>query len=175
VSRTTGMAPMVSAWSDEAGNFTGDGILPGEYVAGVNIRRPASPLMPYPATYFPGVHDPDAALIIRITPGTDINLGDLQLPPPLEEASITGRALLPDGSPAREAFVRLLDGKVLVEYAGSESFVGDDGSFEVHGYLGEPYIVHVFAMNEGFRGESEPITAGQVAPVVIHLEPFTFE
>lgn len=167
-----GMVHQQFLFTDEQGEFSERFIDPGEYVLGVNVREPANTERPYPTTYYPGVQDASAARVIRVTPGTHVDLGDLLLPGPLASASITGRVFLPGGAPASGAHVSLVNPYNGVEETGHHGRTDDQGRFTVQAYRGERYLVQVYAMPDAhLRGTSQPIIAGETPPIIVRLGP----
>jgi hypothetical protein len=65
--------------ANEQGEFSNDEVEPGEYIFGFHVsKKPRGATLP--ATYYPGVHDPDFAQRFRIERGQLFNLPLWTLP-----------------------------------------------------------------------------------------------
>ena len=132
--------------------------------------------------------DRASAQIIRMTPGADIDLGDLLVPSPLTEVRLNGRVLLADGTPAHRAgpridsprgtrptpcaWVNLIDPALPAYFVGETVWSREDGSFSIPAFRGQRYVVTV-RLERGTRWpevRSPPVVAGTSGHIVIRME-----
>ncbi|MBI4464716.1 MAG: carboxypeptidase regulatory-like domain-containing protein [Acidobacteria bacterium] len=135
------------------GNFSLTYLEPGDYLLVVNPKGPPNARenyygrrVPYPRSYYPGVHDRVLAQVLHLEGGQKIENLEFRLPPRLPDLTITGTVVWPNGLPA-QADVYLMD----LEYPEDSSKVDAartkaDGSFSVTGAEGRRYslFAHVF-------------------------------
>ena len=74
--------PVLLDVSDESGEYAINGIPPGNYYLGVNIRSTPTKEHPYPRTYYPGTPDLSQATQITIAIGASVLDRDLRVPLP---------------------------------------------------------------------------------------------
>jgi hypothetical protein len=128
----TNKAEFPNAWlrmqaSSADGSFTFEGLPAGEYHVGVNVQF--GPLLPspYPPTWAPGVSDRASASGVRISEGQRSSGVVIALGARLQEITIEGLAVAPDGTPASGASISLLfPDSVLATSTGRS---GADGRF----------------------------------------------
>jgi len=99
-------------------------------------------------------------------------IGDRNRPQGLGNYRISGKVIMPDGTPAKGVTVNVMGSEV----ANTTYRTNDEGEFEVSGLMNGNYTVSVRV--SGFRPESESINingggAGQSFPVVFYLKPAT--
>ena len=93
---------MATVVTDDFGGFTFDGLSPGSYTAGVDLRDAPSDSSPYPrVAYASG----DAPFVIRVEPGTHVDLGVLRLPAALQKVAVSGTVRFASGAPVAHASV----------------------------------------------------------------------
>ena len=116
-----------------------------------------------------GVTDRESAQIIRMTPGADIDLGDLLVPPPLTEVTLTGRVLLADGSPVHRAWVNLIDPAFPSSFVNETVWTDEQGRFTIPAFGGRRYVLQARVERPGawLEGRSDTIVAGHGGTVVI--------
>ncbi len=85
-------------FSNANGEFEFNGLPPGDYLLGVNLKRPQSG-PPYPPTYFPGTTNPAEATPVHVGEGTVHENVDFVMPPALA----TGRLFVRPAEPASGA------------------------------------------------------------------------
>jgi hypothetical protein len=101
-----------SGVADRQGHYTIHGLVPGEYVVGVNIGN-ALPLLeaPYPPTYSPSTQNPEAAKKFVISGPAHFSGVDIFVPVASRIVHLTVRATYEDGRPVP-------DGLIGVSYTG---------------------------------------------------------
>jgi len=87
--------------SDESGHYTINGIPPGDYYLGINIRSTPTKEYPYPSTYYPNTSEVRQAMQIGIVIGASVLDYDLRVPPRLPLVTLRGRIQNADGKPPR--------------------------------------------------------------------------
>jgi hypothetical protein len=125
--------PSLLTLTDEQGRYAIDGIPPGDYYLGINIKSTPTKQRAYAATYYPNTPDIAQALQIAFAPGPLTYDLDLRLPGKLRLVTIQGRVLNPDGTPPRgEDYPRIaiqepgLSGQI----EGREIAIDAEGRFE---------------------------------------------
>ena len=69
-----------SVWPDENSNLKADGLMPGQYILGLNTYLPVNRgSAPYPPTYFPGVGARSEAQVITLGAGEQKVLTEMQI------------------------------------------------------------------------------------------------
>jgi hypothetical protein len=91
--------PVLLGVSDENGQYTINGIPPGDYYLGVNIKSTPTKEHPYPRTYYPGTPDLSQATQVGIVIGASVLDLDLRVPRRLSLVMIHGRIQNADGKP----------------------------------------------------------------------------
>jgi hypothetical protein len=160
-----------STSTDESGEFLAASLSPGRYVLGVNIVYPPNERAPYAPTYVPGEHDVASARVLEIAPGTEIDVGDLLLPPALHAVTISGRVVLPEGYTGQGLMVSPIDPRSRLDIVIDPPSIRPDGTFTVTLYQGQRYVVSAYHEPSGFSGESAPFVAGQTSPILVELKP----
>lgn len=158
---------------DALGVFTLRWVPPGRYLAVVNPEGTPAPWeAPYPRTFYPGTSEPGAAEVVTVGPGERVEIGPIELPPPLVATRLEGVVRWPGGEPAAGATVRLeLPGRDL---RGLTAETGADGRFSFPVFEGCRYGLRA-VIEEGlarFVGALDPVTTGAgEGPVEIGLRP----
>jgi hypothetical protein len=91
--------PVLLGISDGNGNYTVDGIPPGDYYLGVNVGSTPTKKSPYASAYYPNTPDLRQAMPISITTGASVQNFDLRVPRKLSLVTIRGRIQTADGKP----------------------------------------------------------------------------
>jgi len=81
------------------GHYAIEGLRPGEYLLGVNIRSIPTKEYPYPRTYYPSGADPRQAVPVTIVVGASGQRFDLHVPRTLPLVTVRGRIQKSDGKP----------------------------------------------------------------------------
>jgi len=154
--------PILLDVSDEDGSYTIDGIPPGDYYLGINIRSTPKKDYPYAPTYYPNTHDVKTATPILFSAGASAVSYDLTAPAKLRVIRVRGRILDSAGAPAKDgARILIKEPGLYGQIENQELPVNDEGRFEVELCEGERYSAFAFS---SFRTNtySEPIefTAG---------------
>jgi len=151
---------------------------PGEYTVSVNYHNPPDAEAPFPPTFAPGVLDRNLAEIIRIRPGSVLKNLVIKIPRRLEERMISGTVFWPDGSPANDASVFLIDSVDEDAYVDESVETDEQGQFRKVGYAGRSYKLHVRGekdVGEGavvYRAETSVFAAdGDISAFRIVLQP----
>ncbi|MFY9558460.1 MAG: hypothetical protein WAV20_02240 [Blastocatellia bacterium] len=131
----------VYSYTDDGGYFTFSQIPPGQYVIVINyMGQPGQFDPPFPRTYFPGTGDLTKAKVFTVSEGQEIETADFPLPPRLQERTIQGIVVWPDGKPAVGALV----GLEFTERFWIEQYtaVDNQGRFSLKCFEGYRYRVH---------------------------------
>jgi hypothetical protein len=159
--------------TDGGGEFTHRFLPPGEYTLGMYIDATSRYLHGYPTVYFPGVTDAESALAITVTAGSEIDVGDLQLPFDLEKVPVSGSVLLPDGSPCADCRVVMrAEGEYNDAFETTLEAVTDgNGSFQLPGVQARRYRVGASAwIHQDAYERSLVVTAGRDESITLRLE-----
>ena len=177
------------AITDDRGFYKIEGLRPGSFYLGVNIRDLPEISEPYPATFYPGVAVVDQARVINLEPQQSLEGIDLRLPPKLAEREITGRIVWPDGSPVTKfSFdpetvigpdISIKDASTLKyfsQYRGdriSAEKVDDKGNFSIALFDAQSYVISARAIDRKdrpMRSKFVKIVAGEnVKPITLVL------
>jgi len=153
--------PILLAQTDDQGRYAIDGIPPGDYYLGVNIRSAPIKQRPYPSTYYPNTADITQALQIAfaLDPLTyDLNL---RLPSKLPLVTIQGRVLNPDGKPPRGddyPQISIQEPGLTGQIEGPPISIDAEGRFEVDLCEGAAYGAFASAGPVRTRSYSSPVT-----------------
>jgi hypothetical protein len=99
--------PGASARVEPDGFFELQGLPPGRYIVGINLRDLPSKWNPYPRYVYPGPGSPPR--IIELSLGQLADLGQWKLPPPLASVQLHGVVVWKDGTPASGIYVNAWD------------------------------------------------------------------
>jgi hypothetical protein len=143
------------ALTDANSRWVFDGLPPGRYIVGVNLLRTPSINSPFVARYHPS-GSPDSATPIEVVDGRQITV-ELTSGPALKQRTISGIVLDSDGTPAREAYMSLVDVEFPREMVfGTHGETDAAGRFTVKALEGRRYIVRAM----GDKGDaSAEVTA----------------
>lgn len=172
--------------TDERGFYKIEGLRPGSFYIGVNIRHHPEISAPYPATFYPGVAMADQARVISLAHEQSLQSIDLQLPPKLIEREITGRIVWPNGSPVTKLdfdpetvigpSISIKDASTLQYFSqlrgvrDSAEKVDDKGNFSIVLFDGNSYVLSARAFDRNdkpMRSKFVKIVAGE------NLKPIT--
>ena len=127
--------------TDENGHYLLDGMLPGDYYLGINLRTILDEDHPFPRIYYPGTADVREAISVNIVIGATVQKIDLQIPHKLNLITMHGRILNADGKsplPKDKPHIRITQ-------PGIEDFItiwveiDTDGRFQFELCEGIPY------------------------------------
>lgn len=172
--------------TDDRGFYKIEGLRPGGFYIGVNIRHHPEISAPYPATFYPGVAMVDQARVISLGHEQSLQSIDLQLPPKLIEREITGRIVWPNGSPVTKLSfdpetvigpsISIKDATTLQHVSqlrgvgNSAEKVDDKGNFSITLFEGHSYVISARAFDQhdnAMRSKFVKIVAGE------NLKPIT--
>ena len=177
------------AITDDRGFYKKEGLRPGSFYLGVNIRHLPEISQPYPETFYPGVAVVDQARVINLEHEQSLQGIDLRLPPKLIEREITGRIVWPDGSPVNKLSfdpetvigpdISIKDASTLKyfsQYRGdrnSAEKVDDKGNFSIALFDGHSYVISARAFDrkdQPMRSKFVKVVAGEnVRPITLVL------
>jgi hypothetical protein len=83
--------PVLLDISNEKGFYAIDGIPPGEYYVGINIRSTATKEHPYPPSYYPNTGHVSSAIPVTFSIGASVRSYDLTAPAMLRIVRVHGR------------------------------------------------------------------------------------
>ena len=172
--------------TDANGFYKIEGVRPGNFYLGVNIRNPPEISKPYPQTFYPGVSVVDQARVIKLEHEESLESIDLQLAPKLIEREITGRLLWPDGSPVTKfSFepdtvlgpdISIKDASTLKYFSqfrgvgDSGEKVDDKGNFTITLFDGHSYVISARAIDQ----QGQPMRSKFVKVVAVeNAKPIT--
>jgi hypothetical protein len=171
--------------TDDRGFYKIEGLRPGSFYIGVNIRHHPEISAPYPATFYPGVAMVDQARVISLGHKQSLQSIDLHLPPKLVEREITGRIVWPNGSPVTKfsfhpetvigPSISIKDASTLqhvtqVRGGNSAEKADDKGNFSIALLEGQSYVLSARAIDrqdKPMRSKFVKIVAGE------NLKPIT--
>lgn len=183
-----------TARTDAEGNYTLEGLQPGDYIVGVQAKGTA-----YLGEVYDNVHSPDEATPVTVTPSTDtpgIDFGldrgaevsgvvtDQETGEPLAGIPIAIRPMRPPeeagGSPAPAAPQRQVQPELPGKAGPSEgqqrrphpaAVTADDGTYTVKGLPAGEYKVAAVGVRQGYAVEfwQEASTADEATPIVVEL------
>ena len=155
--------------TDANGRWAFDGLPPGRYIVGVNLLRTPSINSPFVERYHPSGRL-DTATPVEVVDGRQTRV-ELTSGPPLAQRTISGIVLDSDGTPARQAFMSLIDVEFPREIVfGTHGETDAAGRFTVKALEGRRYIVRAM----GARGDASAEVAaqtGDVADVKLVINP----
>jgi hypothetical protein len=123
--------PAVSARTNDAGHFLIEGLPPGRYLIGVNLRTEPSAFASWPRTFHPGTSDRERATVVDLGLGQRTDIGILSLPAKLEKVTVSGIVVDAAGKPLAEVSIGSecsLGGRNLIPVG---AITGEDGRFTV--------------------------------------------
>lgn len=151
----------------ESGDMEWAQLPPGRYVLGVNIARPPTLAQPYPRTFYPGVSDPSAAMVIQVGPGERVELEPFTFPAPLRAIAVRGTVVRPDSRvvPGLNIHLLTVEGRFI-----TSTTTDREGRFTLQGLEGVRYQVRALAPE--LKVESNPFElTPATAPILIVLRP----
>ena len=157
----------ITTYTDDSGKFEFDGLQPGSYVLGVNLRDNPSKSAPEARVLYPGGSAP---LPVHVGPGEQVEIGSLQLGPALPKLDMALRLVWEEGLQVVNPAVRIEDvtgghtpaRQRTVGYARADT----TGLVRVEGRATRTYIVSSWTYEDGNVREvarSEPFTAEAAA------------
>jgi hypothetical protein len=147
------MSP-ITTYTDESGAFVFDGVTPGTYIIGVNLRDTLTSFRSEARVLYP---TSDAPQPVRIDSGQQIEIGTLQLGPPLREVPMVLRLTWEDGVPVANQSVRIEDvtGGYSPKRQRIAAFAQSDatGAIKVSGHATRTYIATLWVHERGTATE----------------------
>lgn len=140
--------PVLLAITDDQGRYAIDGIPPGEYFVGINIKSTPTKQHPYASTYYPNTTDVAQALRVGFSLGASVQEIDLRAPEKLPIVTIQGIILNPDGKPPRvedHPQVRIKEPKLYGQIEEEVIKIDAEGRFQFELCEGVPYSAFAFA------------------------------
>jgi hypothetical protein len=157
--------------TDERGEFVHDRLGPGEYLVGIHIDADSRE-KGLPPFYYPGVRNIAQSPGVKIHVESPVDVGDFRLPVAVEKSPVEGVVLMPDGSPAAEAYVRLYSKDRAFDAPELYTSTDANGRFVLHGLAGRRYDLSAGTERDGSRLDgSARIIAGRSVPIVVRLAP----
>jgi hypothetical protein len=123
---------------DAQGRFTFSGMTAGSYYLGLGLGRFTVTKHAFPKTFYPGTTSLRMAGVVVINEGDRLKNLDFQLPPKMAERHIDGFVLMPDGTPAKHAYINIREGGIN-EVEGVSC--GPDGKFSITVFEGLQYRI----------------------------------
>ena len=138
---------------------------PGRYLLGVNLTKPPTPEQPYPRTFYPGVSDPAAAMVIQVGPGERVELEPFTYPGPMRVIPIRGTAVRPNSQVAPDINIQLLtaEGRFV-----ASTRTDREGRFTLQGMEGLRYQVRAIAPDLKIEINPFELTSA-TAPILVVL------
>jgi hypothetical protein len=151
--RQTDMMPMMTAQTNDLGEFRIYGLAPGQYYLQATWRRmglndPTSPdRTGYPPTFFPGTIDAGAAQ--RLTIGAGQTIGDLAMAlSPIKTVRIEGIVVDSNDRPLANGSVSIIQESGTSGYTSSGGGVRPDGTFILTNVAPGTYLLRAQAMDD---------------------------
>jgi hypothetical protein len=161
VSRAVGRPPPVLlAISDDDGKYAIDGIPPGEYHLGINIRSAPTKQFPYPASYYPGTTDVRQAVPISIGEGSAFQEFELTVADKLPIVKLRARILKDNGKPpelSQQPAVRFKEPGLAGQIEQETIVIDSDGRFVFELCSGVKYSAFAFAGSPNATQYSAPV------------------
>jgi hypothetical protein len=142
------------------GTYTIEGIYPGSYYLGVNVRNTPQKSQPHPATYYPGTTEQRLAspiIFTKLPASYELNF---RLPKPLPLIKVQGRVVKEKGASigaGEQVFIRVRDTDDFFDALDEDVTVDDEGRFEFEVCVGIPYTIFAFT-NADQELETETVT-----------------
>jgi hypothetical protein len=130
--------------TDEHGRFELVVYGAGSYRIGVNLSKLPSPERPYATWLHPGTGDRAAATVFDFEDRPAHRSADFKLPVPERVRNVSGIVLWPDGRPAANAAVWVIDPNLSM-FAGLNVIADNNGRFEAQVYSGSSYRLYADA------------------------------
>jgi Carboxypeptidase regulatory-like domain len=117
----------------------------GGYYLGINLNHTPTLENPYTRWFYPGTEDPASAAIVYFAESPETQRFDLTLPDRQKDREIEGIVLWPDGRPAVDARLSVLDPRWLWQAAVAQVSADATGRFRLHVFDGTKYRLHAVA------------------------------
>ena len=140
--------PILLDVSNEEGRYEINGVPPGEYFLGTNVKSTPTKSHPYPRVFYPGVSDSKEAIVVTVGQAAATRNYDLRVPGKLALIEIQGRILKADGnppSPEDRAAVRFKEPGLNGQIEEQEIRIDSDGRFQFELCEGVHYSAFAFA------------------------------
>ncbi len=129
------------AHTDEAGEYSFQGVAPGHYKVVLNLYHAPTAAIPYKTLFWPEASTEVAASVVGISTDEMSQQCDFRLPPPLKSTPVKFVVLLPDGTPAKEVRANIgtwVDG---MSSSAGEAHTDINGQFSFEAMEGFDYTV----------------------------------
>jgi hypothetical protein len=151
----------------EAGEMEWAQLPPGRYLVGVNLTSAPTPEQPYPRTFYPGVSDPAAAMVIQVGLGERVELEPFTFPAPARVIAFRGTVVRPDSRvvPGLRVLLLTSEGRSV-----TSTETDREGRFSFQGVEGVRYRVRTVTAELTVESEPFELTPA-TAPILVVLRP----
>lgn len=152
--------PILLDISDEDGHYAIDGIPPGDYYLGVNIKSTPTKEHPYASTYYPNTPNRREAMRIGVVTGAAVQEFDLRVPNRLPLVTIRGRVQTADGKPPLpqdHPQVRIKEPGLYGQIEQETIQIDAEGRFQFNLCEGIGYSAFAFSDSKGSQWYSAPV------------------
>ncbi len=146
------------AISGENGFYSIDGILPGDYYLGINVRSTPAKENPYPPTYYPNTYEVRDAVPVSFTTVASVRPYDLTAPAKLKIIRVRGRITDAGGKPPKDhVYVGIEEPGLGGQVDAGPLVVDSEGLFEIEVCEGVRYSAFAFTSRMRSETFSAPI------------------
>jgi hypothetical protein len=152
-----------SAETDSFGQYKLTRLTAGDYYIGISLSRSPRPEVPWTRWFYPGTENPASATLVHINERPESQTIDLRLPPRQNVRTIQGVVLWPDGTPASNAQITLVDPRSPWDI--SVGVTADaNGQFTATALDGTQYGVHAVGQRAGESFTGDPVVVEPGSP-----------
>jgi len=152
--------PVLLDISDEDGHYTIDGIPPGDYYLGVNIKSTPTKEHPYASTYYPNTPNLREAVRISVVTRAAVQEFDLRVRNRLPLVTIRGRVQTADGRPPLphdHPQIRIKGPGLYGQIEQETIKIDGEGRFQFQLCEGIKYSAFAFSGSMGSKSYSAPV------------------